>query len=260
MQTVSRYLINNLVMATISGYHGRNSKVYDRRLKIYRGVTTPLTFTFKNEDQKPQTITSRTYEFNIIDTESKKSVYTKNLTVLDDGSTLATKGQASVSITEGDLLTLDAKFYNYSVRQVKSDNSREVTYADTGYNAAGTLEIIDGAYPEVVDSVVVDSGFTTSGNRKTSSDIYAYPGNNNNKALHTVAVYGTGFSGNFQILGTMKSTNPEDSDYFTISSNTISSLSGVTYFSFTGVFQNIRFSFENDSGNKGTVDKMLYRH
>jgi len=58
----------------------------------------------------------------------------------------------------------------------------------------------------------------------------------------------------------MKSTNPEDSDYFTISSNTISSLSGVTYFSFTGVFQNIRFSFENDSGNKGTVDKMLYRH
>ena len=124
MQTVSRYLINNLVTATISGYHGRNSKVYDRRLKIYRGVTTPLTFTFKNEDQKAQTITSKTYEFNILDTESKKSVLTKNLTVIDDGSTLTTKGQASVSISAGDLLSLDAKFYNYSVREVKSDNSR----------------------------------------------------------------------------------------------------------------------------------------
>ena len=115
MQTVSRYLITNLVNATISGYHGRNSKVYDRRLKIFKGASNPITFTFKNEDQKAQTITSKTYEFNLIDTESHESVLTRNLTVLDDGSTTSTKGQASVTITEGDLLELDAKFYNLSL-------------------------------------------------------------------------------------------------------------------------------------------------
>ena len=256
MQTVSRYLITNLVTATISGYHGRNSKVYDRRLKIYRGVTTPLTFTFKNEDQKAQTITSKTYEFNILDTESKKSVLTKNLTVIDDGSTLTTKGQASVSISAGDLLSLDAKFYNYSVREVKSDNSREVTYADTGYNAAGTLEVISGAYPDVVDSVLIDSGYTTAGDRKTSSDIYAYPGENNNSALHTVAVYTTSFTGTFEVLGTM-ATTPADADYFTVQTNAITSKTGITYYNFTGVFQNVRFSFITTSG---TVDKILYRH
>ena len=85
MQTVSRYLLSQLVIANVSGFHGRNSKVYDRRLTLHRGVSNPITFTFKNEDQKAQNITSKTYEFNLIDSESKKAVITKTLTILDDG-------------------------------------------------------------------------------------------------------------------------------------------------------------------------------
>ena len=155
MQTVQRYLINQLVIAYISGYHGRNSKVYDRRITLHRGVSNPITFTFKNEDQKAQDITSKTYEFNMIDTESKKAVLTKTLTILDDGSTVSTKGDASCTITEGDLLPLDAKFYTFAVKEVKSDGSREVTYADTGYASAGTIELLDGAYPEFVASTEI---------------------------------------------------------------------------------------------------------
>ena len=104
MQTVSRYLLSQLVIAYVNGYHGRNSNVYDRRLTLHRGVDNPITFTFKNEDQKTQDITSKTYEFNMIDTESKKAVLTKTLTILDDGSTFSTRGDASCTITEGDLI------------------------------------------------------------------------------------------------------------------------------------------------------------
>ena len=162
MQTVSRYLISQLVIAYINGYHGRNSQVYDRRLTLHRGVNNPITFTFKNEDQKAQDIVGKEYELNIIDSESKKSVITKTLTIDDDGSTISTKGDASCTITEGDLLPLDAKFYNFAVREVKSDGSREVTYADTGYASAGTIELLDGAYPEHVPSKEISS-FTASG-------------------------------------------------------------------------------------------------
>ena len=216
MQTVSRYLLSQLVIAYISGYHGRNSKVYDRRLTLHRGVNNPLTFTFKNEDQKPQDITSKTYELNIIDSESKKAVITKTLTILDDGSTVSTKGDASCTITEGDLVPLDAKFYNFAVKEVKSDNSREVTYSDTGYAAAGTIELIDGAYPEFVASTSVSS-FTASGGplTYTSGAIDAKPGINNNKALHTIAVYTKNFSGTLRVKGTM-SASPGSSDYFDI--------------------------------------------
>ena len=91
MQTVSRYLLSNMVIAYINGYHGRNSKVYDRQLKLYKGVSNPITFTFKNEDQKSQFVDSRTFEFNLIDTETNRSVLTRNLTIVDDGSSTSTK-------------------------------------------------------------------------------------------------------------------------------------------------------------------------
>ena len=266
MQTVQRYLINNLVIAYISGYHGRNSKVYDRRLTLHRGVSNPISFTFKNEDQKAQDITSKTYELNVIDTESKMSVITKTLTILDDGSTVSTKGDASCTITEGDLLPLDAGFYNFAVREIKSDGSREVTYSDTGYAAAGTIELLDGAYPEFVASTEVSS-FTAVGGplAHTSGSINARPGINNNKALHTIAVYTKNFSGTLRVQGTM-SASPGSNDWFNITmdgaastANTFSSSTTVTNYNFTGVYHSVRFSWGNDSGNTGRVDKILYR-
>ena len=266
MQTVSRYLLNNVVIVYTSGYHGRNSTVYDRRLKLYKGVSNPLTFTFKNEDQKAQDITAKTYEFNLIDSETKKSVVTRNLTILDDGSTITKKGTASVTITEGDLLTLDAKFYNYAIREVAADNSRTVTFADTAYNAAGTVEVLDGAYPDVIDSEAINSFTNTIGPLTyTSSAIDANPGINNNVALHTIAVYTKSFSGSLRIQGTMETT-PGNSDYFDVTATDQSSpiafadSTGVTYYNFTGVYQNVRFSWANASGNTGRIDKILYRH
>jgi hypothetical protein len=266
MQTVTRYLLSNLVIGYISGYHGRNSKVYDRRITLHRGVSNPVSFTFKNEDQKAQDITTKTYEFNIIDSETKKSALTRNLIILDDGSSVTAKGTASVTITNGDLLKLEAKFYNFSVREVKSDNSREVTYADTGYNAAGTLEVIDGAYPDAINSTSVTSFTVTTGPLQyTSGAINAKPGNNNNKALHTIAVYTKSFTGTVRVQGTM-SASPADADYFNITmdgkanpTNTFSDSTTVTNYNFYGVYHSVRFSWDNDTGNNGIVDKILYR-
>ena len=269
MQTVQRYLINNLVIAYISGYHGRNSKVYDRRLTLHRGVSNPVSFTFKNEDQKAQDITAKTYEMQVIDTQSKKAVITKTLTILDDGSTVSTRGDASTTITEGDLLPLDGKFYNFAVREVKADGSREVTYADTGYSAAGTIEVLDGAYPEFTASTSI-TNFTAVGDSKalgnTSSNIDARPGINNNKALHTIAVYTKDFTGSLKVQGTLSTSPTSVSDWFDItmdgeanSTNQFTNSTSVTDFNFTGVYQNVRFTWDNDPDNTGLVDKILFR-
>ena len=258
MQTVSRYLLDQMVIAYINGYHGRNSKVYDRRLTLHRGVNNPITFTFKNEDQKAQDIVGKEYEFNLIDTESKKSALTKTLTVLDDGSTVSTKGDASCTITEGDLLKLDAKFYNFSVKEVKTDGSREVTYADTGYAAAGTVELLDGAYPEFVESKSI-SQFTLSGDTFTSSAIAGRPGINNNQALHTIAIYPIGFSGTITIQGTMESDPQTDNDYFEITRLVLSNSSSISTLNFNGVYQNVRFKATRNTNNTGRIDKILYR-
>ena len=268
MQTVSRYLLSQLVIAYINGYHGRNSNVYDRRLILHRGVDNPITFTFKNEDQKKQDVSTKTvasgnyYELNVIDSETKKSVITKSLTPIDDGSTLSTRGQASCSIDEGDLLPLDAKFYNFAVREVKTDGSREITYSDTGYASAGTIELLDGAYPEFIPSTEINN-FTANGGidalANTSSKITGKPGINNNKALHTIAVYPSSFTGTLKVQGTM-AVDPENDDYFNITSTTFSSSSTVTTLNFTGVYHNIRFTWDKDDADtNGKIDKILYR-
>ena len=264
MQTVSRYLLNNVVIVYTSGYHGRNSTVYDRRIKLYKGVSNPLSFTFKNEDQKAQDITAKTYEFNLIDSETKQSVVTRNLTILDDGSTITTKGTASITVTEGDLLTLDAKYYNYANREVAADNTRTVTFADSFYNAAGTVEVLDGAYPDMIDSTEINS-FTSIGGplTYTSSAVDANPGINNNVALHTVAIYQKSFVGTLRIQGTMVTTDVLDpqTDYFDIATiSFVSNSDPITYYNFTGVYQNVRFSWGNTDGNTGRIDKILYRH
>jgi hypothetical protein len=259
MQTVSRYLLDQLVIAYVNGYHGRNSNVYDRRLTLHRGVDNPITFTFKNEDQKAQDITSKTYELNVIDTESKKAVLTKTLTILDDGSTVSTKGDASCTITEGDLIGLDAKFYNFAVRDVASDNSRTVTYSSTGYAAAGSIELLDGAYPEFIPSASVTQFTGTGGPLQfTSSAIDARPGINNNKALHTIAIYPQAFSGKVIVQGTMASS-PSDDDFVTVTSTTFSDASTPSTLNFTGVFHSVRFSYDNDPDTTGKIDKILYR-
>jgi hypothetical protein len=153
---------------------------------------------------------------------------------------------------------LDAKFYNFSVREVKSDGSREITYSDTGYAAAGTIELLEGAYPEFVASESV-SAFTLSGQIFTSSAITARPGINNNKALHTIAIYPKNFTGTVTVQGTMMSDPQTDNDYFTITSSALSDASSVSSLNFNGVFQNVRFKAERSSGNTGVIDKILYR-
>lgn len=260
MQTVSRYLLQNTVIVYQNGFHGRNSKVYDRRLRLYRGVINPITFTFKNEDQKRQNIVGKTYQFNVIDSESKKAVLTRNLSILDDGSTISSKGNASVEITDGDLIALENKFYEYSVVEVKTDGSTLVTYADTSYVSSGTVELLDGAFPQFLPSAEITSFTHTTGPlAKTSGAITANPGKNNNSALHTCAVYSTNFAGRIKVQGTMVTTSPLDSDYFDITNIDFTTSDKVKYANFNGVYQNVRFSYGNSNGNTGTVDKILYR-
>jgi hypothetical protein len=195
----------------------------------------------------------------VIDTESKKAVLTKTLTILDDGSTVSTKGDASCTITEGDLIGLDAKFYNFAVRDVASDNSRTVTYSSTGYAAAGSIELLDGAYPEFIPSASVTQFTGTGGPLQfTSSAIDARPGINNNKALHTIAIYPQAFSGKVIVQGTMASS-PSDDDFVTVTSTTFSDASTPSTLNFTGVFHSVRFSYDNDPDTTGKIDKILYR-
>ena len=119
--------------------------------------------------------------------------------------------------------------------------------------------MIYGAYPEHVASTEISS-FTASGGplEFTSGAIDGKPGINNNKALHSIAVYPQSFSGKLIVQGTMTS-DPETADYFKITETTFSSASTPSTLNFTGVYHSVRFSWDNDPDNTGKIDKILYR-
>jgi len=83
--------------------------------------------------------------------------------------------------------------------------------------------------------------------------------------LHTIAVYTNGFTGTFKIQGTLVTTAVQDSDFADITATdqtnpiTFTNSTGVKYFNFIGVWENIRFSWQNTGGNNGVIDKILYR-
>ena len=141
-----------------------------------------------------------------------------------------------------------------------------MTYTDTSYVAGGTIEVLDGAYPQFVGSNETSTFTSNTGPLpRTSSAIDARPGINNNKALHTIQVYTTNFTGTLRVQGTMESdTNTNNWFDITLDGQAkpgvdFSSSSAVNYYNFNGVYQQVRFSWGNSSGNTGSVDKILYR-
>ena len=68
----------------------------------------------------------------------------------------ASKGIATLKLTESQTRNLTSQFYNYSLQV--TDNGEGISkliYAGTDYDASGTAEVISGIYPDFVESTVI---------------------------------------------------------------------------------------------------------
>ena len=116
--------------------------MYARNLKVYKGVNNPLVIEMKNNDQKPVDITGKTFVFNILDQENRKTLISRTGTI-----TNASKGKVKFDISESDLLKVDGQFLNYSILD-NTSGDRGVIFVDDHYGAMGNIEVIDGPYTE----------------------------------------------------------------------------------------------------------------
>ena len=61
----------------------RYRKVYNRNLKIFRGVDNRIDIQVRNADQKASNITGSTLVFNLVSRDTKDLVLTKDFTAMD---------------------------------------------------------------------------------------------------------------------------------------------------------------------------------
>jgi hypothetical protein len=237
----------------------RNRVMYQRNVKLYKGIDNLLKFTFKNSDQKRVNVLGWDIFFNITDDEEGAVLVTKQATVI--GNTI--NGEVQVMVSELDLLDLDHEFYGYtlSVRDPLT-GIEQVIYADDNYTVRGELNILEGHYPKFRKSVKVQLP-TNSNAAITSSVVTADTPTRQQSSHHTAQFYFTGFTGNIAVQATLDALPPNGStsantsvSWSTISDLQFTAQDGTTYTNFDGVYSASRFVITPISG---TVDQILYR-
>jgi len=278
MQSLPIYLYSNTLDVTLDldpTVRGVNRVMYQRDLKVQKGIKNKIRIQFKNSDQKRITISQDdVYVFSLFDTTNQRLLIEKQLTILDDGTTLATRGLAELVLTESDTLNLDVSDYQFSIKKQDTDGTYLPAYSNTYYGVAGFLKVAQDVYPMLQPSQEVVSFEPVYDDiiqkyQYRSGNIYAYPEYNSNTALHTAAAYLTNYKGTLKIEGTLYNTPSNFNRYVTIATKTYSNFSGIDYFNFNGIFSYVRFTFipdtapgESNNNNPeyyGSFDKVLYR-
>lgn len=278
MQSLPIYLYPNTLDVTLDLdpiVNGVNRVMYQRDLKIQKGIKNKVRIQFKNSDQKRIPIsTGDVFVFCMFDTTNQRLVLEKQLSILDDGTTFATRGLAELTLTESDTMDLDVSDYQFSVKKLDTDGTYLPAYSNTYYGVAGFLKIAQDVYPVLQPSQEVVAferiyDDTIQKYRHRSGNIYAYPEYNSNTALHTAAAYMTGFKGQLLIEGTLYNSPASFNRFVTIATRTYNGFDGIDYFNFNGIFSYVRFTYipavapgESQNNNPeyyGSFDKVLYR-
>ena len=276
------YLYTNLfeVILDLDDNNRINQVMYQRDLKLQKGLKNTVQLQFKNSDQKLVDIRSKQFVFVLFDAENQRNLVEKDVRILDTStsttSTSLLKGLGEVVFTESDLNACESAFYRATIKALDTDGSYVPTYANTYYGVGATIEVRHDVYPVLVPSQEVDN-FSVYYNADQDARRYEYytgnlnahPEYSSNVALHTAAVYMTNYKGSVIIEGTLENTPMDFGNYAVISTKTYNGFTGIDYTNFNGIFSKVRVRYipaknpisqeNNDTNYAGTVDKVLYR-
>ena len=278
MQKCPIYLYTNLftVILDLDQNTRTYNIMYQRELKIQKGLQNKIQFQFKNSDQKLLPVSTSTFVFSMFDATNRRQLVEKSIEILDNGATTSTRGLGLLTLSESDTLDLDKGFYKFSIKKLNDVGTYDLAYSNTYYGISGTLELLEDISPVLQSSTEVTS-FQPQYNYDLEAQRYEYysgnlkaqPEYNSNSALHTMAFYLSGYKGQVIVEGTLENSPGSFSNYATLSTKSYTGYTGVDYVNFNGVFSNVRIRYipsknpitqqNNDTAYAGTFDKLLYR-
>ena len=116
MQLVPRYLVTNrtVVVSDDTGNITEYNKVYQRNIKIAKGIDNIIRFEIKNHDHKPVSILNTYTPYVEVFTEDN-ILLKKYIGTIKETSTPSFKGQFEINVTSSDTLNLDGQYLSYTV-------------------------------------------------------------------------------------------------------------------------------------------------
>ena len=239
-----------------------NLPMNNRPVKIYKSTDSLISFRIKDQDRKPMNLNGLDLTANLTKTQDKASTISRPLLLTDEYN-----GAAQLSLTEKDIRQLESGLYYITVTVKDADDIVRPLYSDFNQRVSGTVEILDTELPTLVNSQELTTFVELAGSSKFYADVVEGDARKHDKTgLHTFAVYATNFTGKVYGEGTLDLAGNDASDWFTLNLSLanpyalFTAFSGVDAFNFSGNIAWIRFYYEKDPANTGTIDKILYRH
>lgn len=247
MQLVPRYLVKNRIniVSNTAGLVVEYRPVYQRTIRITKGVDNIVEFRMLNADQKPVIVTG-TPVFVAFNDQLEK-VLELPCNVLDDGSSLDTRGLFTVNITNNDLLSIPQQYLKYNIYILDNNGNKSVTYVNTDFTSSGVLFVDGMSYPMSVPSVEISNYFKIGSKWYSGSDnndaSFVKPEIANSNGNHTVAVYPNGYTGTVVIQGTLDGST--GLNWFNIKTLDMNGTNPVCE-TFNGAYTFIRFELDTD--------------
>jgi hypothetical protein len=255
MQLIPRYLVSNktTIVANEAGFVTEYKPVYQKHINIYKGIDNVLEFKILNVDQKSIDLTNYITKFQAYDE-------TNRLVIEHDGINVnATKGLVKVTVTQNDLLNFDQQYFSYNIHLVNQNSESVITYTDSHFGMNGTIYVSDEAMPGPADTAEVSAISVLGNDEWEIGPVTAEPGINGNEALHTAAIYTSGYIGDVIVQATLDSQVTNQTNWADVTTVTFTgSENQPKAINFNGVFNHLRFYTQSDPTDK--ITKILVRN
>lgn len=260
MQLIPRYLLKNriTISAHDNGFSTEFMPVYTRQLKIYKGIDNTIQFRLLNDDQKPINIANFVPQFVVFDEKGNQVIkHEGSINQLDDSS--STRGLFTVTIYDNDTVNLKKQYLRYNIYLLDENNNKVLTYVNSHFDNNATIYLDDYAFPGPIDFHIISVFTEQESNKWYSEAVTAEPAINGNEALHTLAIYSTGFNGDIILQATLDNQANPNTNWADIANITLTGTeTEPTPFNYYGVFSFIRLQTNIDPSEK--INKIVIRN
>lgn len=140
MQKIHFYLVPNRITVTtdVVGYSTEYRKVYQRKIKLYKGIDNNIELEVRQGDQRRMTVVGYTAVLKFFDAKRK------NLFTVLGEPILSKTGLISVSIPKAVLENIDPQQMSVAAFLRDTNNKESILYADSQFDLHGFVELYNG--------------------------------------------------------------------------------------------------------------------
>jgi len=150
MQKIQLYLLPNRITVTTDlvsgGFTTEFRQVYQRTIKLYKGIDNTIELDIRTSDQRKQNIVGKTAVLGFYDAQHRQLFEASGL------ADLSKVGLISITVTKDQLEKLDPQQLRVTAKLVE-DEIESIVYSDSQFELFATADVLDG-YNSKFDDVI----------------------------------------------------------------------------------------------------------